>query len=217
MKIFFLTVTATQKLRQEVTRCCQCTNVQKFRGGVQHFLRHTTYPRNHELFLSVCVDKEVVNYLTLRVSVVFKNKLSPRFSIIAIYQTSTTFLSNNMITSGRSGVVWWLSWLMRSRIQMCQLTSTTLLKMSMISWSRSLALQLWIHWPFKRRLEIVDKEIKIWQTRTVPFPKDKNHLESTSGVTVLFIFSLDWVRRVLAIPAISTAPERLFSTVGNVT
>jgi len=39
--------------------------------------------------------------------------------------------------------------------------------------------------------EIADREIKIWQTRTVPFPKDKNPLDE--GGTVLSIFSLGWV------------------------
>jgi len=59
-----------------------------------------------------------------------------------------------------------------------------------------------------------------------PFPRTR--ILSTSGVAVLYIFSLGWVsvylfpwlgllgRRVLAIPATSAAPERLFSTAGDV-
>ena len=39
--------------------------------------------------------------------------------------------------------------------------------------------------------EIADREIKIWKTRTVPFPEER--ILSTSGVAVLCIFSLGWV------------------------
>ena len=38
--------------------------------------------------------------------------------------------------------------------------------------------------------EITDREIKIWKTRTVPFPKDKNPLDEWRRV--LRIFSLGW-------------------------
>ena len=65
--------------------------------------------------------------------------------------------------------------------------------------------------------EIADSEIKIWKTRTVPFPKDKNSLDEwRRGVVHLFPWWGVLVRRVLAIPATSTTPERLFSTAGNV-
>jgi len=64
--------------------------------------------------------------------------------------------------------------------------------------------------------EIADREIKIWKTRTVPFPKDKNPLDEwRRGAVHLFPWLGVLARRVLAIPTI--APERLFSTVGNVT
>jgi len=39
--------------------------------------------------------------------------------------------------------------------------------------------------------EIADREIKIWKTRTFPFPKTR--ILSTSGVTVMCIFSLGLV------------------------
>ena len=59
-----------------------------------------------------------------------------------------------------------------------------------------------------------------WKTHTVPFPKDKNPLEKWRRDAVhLSPFKLLGVmaRRVLAIPAAtSAAPERLFSTAGNV-
>ena len=65
--------------------------------------------------------------------------------------------------------------------------------------------------------EIADREIKIWKTRTVPFPKDKNPLDGWCRGAV---HSFPWLgvlaRRVLDIPATSAAPERLFSTAGNV-
>ena len=66
--------------------------------------------------------------------------------------------------------------------------------------------------------EIADREIKIWQTRTALFPKDKNPRDEwRHGAVYLFPWLGVLVRRVLAVPATSTAPERLFSTAGNVT
>ena len=67
--------------------------------------------------------------------------------------------------------------------------------------------------------EIADREIKIWKTRTVPFPKDKNPLDEWRRGAV-HLSSLSWLgvlaRRGLAIPVTSTVHERLFSTAGNV-
>jgi len=64
--------------------------------------------------------------------------------------------------------------------------------------------------------EIADREIKILQTRTVPFPKDKNPLDEwRHGAVHLFPWLGVLVRRVLAVPATSAAPEFLFSTAGN--
>jgi len=65
--------------------------------------------------------------------------------------------------------------------------------------------------------EIADREFKIWKTRTVPFPKDKNPLDEWRSSSVhLFPWLGVMARRVLAIPATSAAHERLFSTAGNV-
>jgi len=65
--------------------------------------------------------------------------------------------------------------------------------------------------------EIADREIKIWKTHTVLFPKDKNPLDEWHhGAVHLFPWFGVLARRVLAIFAILTAPERLFSTAGNV-
>jgi len=65
--------------------------------------------------------------------------------------------------------------------------------------------------------EIADREIKIWKTRTVPFPKDKNPLDEwCRGAVHLFPWLGVLARRVLAIPTTSAAPERLFSMGGNV-
>jgi len=52
--------------------------------------------------------------------------------------------------------------------------------------------------------EIADREIKIWKTRAVPFPKDKNPLDEwRRGAVHLYSWLGVWVRRVLAIPATS--------------
>jgi len=65
--------------------------------------------------------------------------------------------------------------------------------------------------------EIADREIKIWNSRTVPFPKDKNPLgEWRCGTVHLYSWLGVLARRVLSIPATSAAPERLFSMAGNV-
>ena len=66
--------------------------------------------------------------------------------------------------------------------------------------------------------EIADREInQIWKTCTVPLPKDKNPLDEwRRGAVHLFPWLGVLARRVLAIPATSAAPERLFSTAGNV-
>jgi len=65
--------------------------------------------------------------------------------------------------------------------------------------------------------EIADREIKVWKTRTVPFPEHKNPLDEWRRSTVhLFPWLGVLARRVLAIPVTSTPPECLFSTAGNV-
>jgi len=65
--------------------------------------------------------------------------------------------------------------------------------------------------------EIADREIKIWKTRTVPFPKDKNPLDEwRRGAVHLCPWLGVLARRVLAIPATSAGTERLFSMAGNV-
>jgi len=65
--------------------------------------------------------------------------------------------------------------------------------------------------------EIADKEIKIWKSHTVPFPKNKNPLdECRRGAVHLYSWLGVLARRLLAIPTTSGAPERLFSMTGNV-
>jgi len=65
--------------------------------------------------------------------------------------------------------------------------------------------------------EIAVREIKIWKTRTVPFPEDENPLDEwRRGTVSLFPWLGVLARRVLAIPVTSAAPERLFSTAGKV-
>jgi len=117
-----------------------------------------------------------------------------------------------MIKAGRSCAVWSLPWLMRSRIQMRQLTSTTQSKMSMISWSWPPPLLLWIVSTFQAQRSPTGRS-----RHGRPFPKDKNPLDEwPCGAVHLFPWLGLLARRVLAIPATSAAPERLFSTAGNV-
>ena len=64
-------------------------------------------------------------------------------------------------------------------------------------------------------VEIARREIQVWKSRTIPLPKTSNPLkEWRRGVKIFPWLSL-LARRVLAIPATSAAPERLFSTSGN--
>jgi len=64
-------------------------------------------------------------------------------------------------------------------------------------------------------VEIARREIQVWKSRNIPLPKTFNPLkEWRRGVKIFPWFSL-LARRVLAIPATSAAPERLFSTSGN--
>jgi len=54
--------------------------------------------------------------------------------------------------------------------------------------------------------EIADREIKIWKTRTIPFPKDKDPLDKwRHGAVHLFPWLGVLARRVLAIPATATS------------
>ena len=54
--------------------------------------------------------------------------------------------------------------------------------------------------------EITVREIKIWNTRSVPFPEDKNPLDEwRRGAVHLFPWLGVLARRVLAIPATSAA------------
>jgi len=52
--------------------------------------------------------------------------------------------------------------------------------------------------------EIADRQIKMWKTRTIPFPEDKNPLDEwpgRHGAVHLFPWLGVLARRVLAIPA----------------
>jgi hypothetical protein len=104
---------------------------------------------------------------------------------------------------------------------MRQLMSTTQSKMSIIFCHLLYHCCREFYRPFKRRdsWQGDQDNKKIWKTRTVPFPKDKNPLDECRRCTV-YLSSLPWLgvlaRRVLAIPATATAHERLFSMAGNV-
>jgi len=64
-------------------------------------------------------------------------------------------------------------------------------------------------------VEIASREIQVWKSLTIPLPQTSNPLkEWCHGVKIFPWLSL-LARRVLAIPATSAAPERLFPTSGN--
>ena len=63
-------------------------------------------------------------------------------------------------------------------------------------------------------VEIARRGIQVWKSRTIPLPKTSNPLkEWRRGVKMFPCLSL-LARRVLAIPATSAAPERLFFYLG---
>jgi len=63
-------------------------------------------------------------------------------------------------------------------------------------------------------VEMVRREIQVWKSHTIPLPKTSNPLkEWRRGVNIFPWLSL-LARRVLAIPATSAAPERLFFYLG---
>jgi len=65
--------------------------------------------------------------------------------------------------------------------------------------------------------EIADKEIGLWKLRTVPLPKTDDPLMELKlcGDKNVCPFLGRLERRVIAVPATSASPERLFSTAGN--
>ena len=65
--------------------------------------------------------------------------------------------------------------------------------------------------------EISDNEIGLWKLRTVPLPKTDDPLMEWKlcGDKNVCPFLGRLARRVLAVPATSASPERLFSTAGN--
>jgi predicted nuclease with RNAse H fold len=64
-------------------------------------------------------------------------------------------------------------------------------------------------------VEIARREIEVWKSQTLLLPETSNPLrEWRRGVKIFPCLSL-LARRVLAMTATSTSPERLFSTSGN--
>jgi len=64
-------------------------------------------------------------------------------------------------------------------------------------------------------VEIARREIQVWKSQTIPLPKTSNPLQEWRRGVKIFPWLSLLVWRVMAIPATSAAPERLFSTSGN--
>jgi len=64
-------------------------------------------------------------------------------------------------------------------------------------------------------VEITRREIQVWKSRTIPLPKTSNPLKEWCRGVKMFPWLSLLARRVLAIPAKSAAPDRLFCTSGN--
>jgi len=64
-------------------------------------------------------------------------------------------------------------------------------------------------------VEIARREIEVWKSQTIPLPKTSNPLKEWRRSVKIFPWLSLLARRVLAIPATSAAPERLFPTSGN--
>jgi len=68
----------------------------------------------------------------------------------------------------------------------------------------------------KSSSDIADEEIALWRMRLQELPSHKNPLTELRRASS----AVPWIallgRKVLAVPATSTAPERMFSSVGNI-
>ena len=64
-------------------------------------------------------------------------------------------------------------------------------------------------------VEITRREIQVWKSRTIPLPKTSNPLKEWRRGEKIFPWLSLLALRVLAIPATSGAPERLFPASGN--
>ena len=60
------------------------------------------------------------------------------------------------------------------------------------------------------RVEITRREIQVWKSRTIPLSKTSNPLKEWRRGAKMFPWLSLLARRVLAIPATSAAPDRLF-------
>jgi len=63
-------------------------------------------------------------------------------------------------------------------------------------------------------VEIARREIQVWKSRTIPLLKTSNPLKEWRRDVNIFPWLSLLARRVLAIPATSAAPQRLFSYLG---
>jgi len=64
-------------------------------------------------------------------------------------------------------------------------------------------------------VKIARREIQVWKSQTLPLPETSNPLKEWHRGVQIFLWLSLLAQRVLAIPATSASPERLFSTSGN--
>jgi len=67
----------------------------------------------------------------------------------------------------------------------------------------------------KSSSDIADEEIALWRMHLEPLPSHKNPLDELRRASSVVPWICLLVKKVLAVPATSAAPERMFSSAGN--
>ena len=68
----------------------------------------------------------------------------------------------------------------------------------------------------KTSAEVADHEIMLWRKRTTPLPPHKSPLSEMLRASSVVPWLALLARKVLAVPATSAAPERMFSAAGHI-
>ena len=119
------------------------------------------------------------------------------------------FLLLNMARLGRLWRSCVLRSSMKSEVQRTRTITTTPTTVPQISCP-----QMRLRSP-RTSVEIARREIQVWKSQTILLPKTSNPHKEWHRSVKIFPWLFVLVRRVLAIPVTSDAPERLFSTSCN--